>query len=138
MSDPHEADHLVHLLARYVSLEEGRHADRYIPRVTDRIGFAFTNPVTFAAVCGVVTSISPDGLAMEPDDPAALGNLTEGDTLDDASLRVGADIVSVRCTVRRVGADIAVSFSLADEIRGGLSAYLQGQTQRGMRADTIS
>jgi hypothetical protein len=119
------------VIKRYLSIDEQRKGDRFVPSPYDRLDFTFAHPESFVILTGKIESISSSGMAFRPDSPESLVDLEPGRDLPDCSIRVGEEIRSFPCRVRRTGPVIALEFSGAsDSDRDLIAAYLTSYAER--------
>lgn len=134
LSDPSELDRLLQIVKRYIQVDESRRVDRHVPGPNDRLGFAFSHPVTYLTVSGSIESISEEGMAFLPESRASVSDLEPGTVIDDASLRVADSILTVRCKLIRNEVTMAFLFDSGDEVKATISEYISGCAEREMRA----
>ncbi|MBN2874104.1 MAG: PilZ domain-containing protein, partial [Spirochaetales bacterium] len=134
LSDRAEMDRFQQVLKRYVDIDDSRAADRHTPRSWDRFGFAFSHPSTYTPITGTIETISSTGLSFIPESPALVADLEINDMLEDASLRVGDEILSMRCRVVRSGPVMAFSFEGEESVIEKIDDYLNSRADREMKA----
>lgn len=134
LSDKSELDRFQQILRRYIEIDDSRVLDRHIPGPWDRLGFVFSHPVTLLPITGAIETISSLGLSFVPESSVMVTDLEPDTIIEDASLRVDATIVSIRCRLVRTGAVMAFVFECGDSERSIISTYLAGRAEREMRA----
>jgi hypothetical protein len=131
LDDNAELDRLKEVVSRYKKLDEGRTEHRYVPHGPDDIHFAFCHPTTFQIMTGTVVDISSTGLRFVPEEPHALREIPQGRQLDDCSLQLGDDILTVTCTIVRVGKELALRFETQDATTADtIRSYIEGSSER--------
>ncbi|MFP4483983.1 MAG: PilZ domain-containing protein [Spirochaetaceae bacterium] len=131
LDDNAELDRLKEVVSRYKKLDEGRTEHRYVPHGPDDIHFAFTHPTTFQIVTGTVVDVSSTGLRFVPENPHALGEIAQGRRLEDCSLQLGDEIVTVTCTVVRPGKELGLRFEARDPaVVETIRLYIEGSSER--------
>ncbi len=134
LSDKAELDRFQQILKRYIEIDDSRVLDRHIPGPYDRLGFVFCHPVTYLPITGVIETISSVGLSFVPESTVMVSDLEPGLVIEDASLRIDREILSVRCRLMRTGSVMAFVFESGDEERNAISTYLAGRAEREIRA----
>jgi hypothetical protein len=135
LDDRREQGRFQQLLKRYMVVDEDRAADRIQPSAWDRLDFIFAHPRSLAPISGKLEAISSTGLSFVPDSPALAADLAAGEVIEDCSLRVGADIVDLACSVAHAGRVLGLEFHrLADDDRSRLEDYLASCPEREMEA----
>lgn len=134
LADPSELDRLLQIIKRYIQVDESRRVDRHVPGPNDRLGFAFSHPVTFLTVSGSIETISEEGMSFLPESRAAVSDLEPGTVIDNASLRVADSILTVRCRLIRNEVTMAFSFEADADTKSAISDYISGCAEREMRA----
>jgi len=119
------------ILKRYVAVEESRTSDRLVPAVWDRLDFLFNRPADGVPVMGRIETVSISGLSLKPDLPALTEDLEPGVFLEDCSLRVGSDVISLGCTLVRKNHVLAFAFTrITEEDRARIVEYLESAPKR--------
>ena len=135
LEDRREQGRFQQLLKRYIVVDEERAADRIMPSAWDRLDFMFAHPVSLSPISGKLEAISPTGLSFVADIPALVSDLTTGELIEDCSMRIGPDIVSLSCRVVHSGRVLGLEIeSLADDDRLRLDDYLASCPAREMQA----
>jgi hypothetical protein len=135
LDDRREQGRFQQLLKRYIVVDEERAADRIMPSAWDRLDFMFAHPVSLSPISGKLEAISPTGLSFVADIPALVSDLTTGELIEDCSMRIGPDIVSLSCRVVHSGRVLGLEIeSLADDDRLRLDVYLASCPAREMQA----
>ena len=110
LDNPAESEKIQTLLARYVAVDDKRINRRYRPENWSNIGFVFSHPADEKIITGVVKTVSATGISFEPDRPGLVENLKTETEIRDCSLRVGEEILSPVCIVRRVERIVSMEF----------------------------
>ena len=134
LSDKAELERFQQVLKRYIEIDDSRLSDRHTPGPCDRLGFVFSHPASYVTICGIIDSISSSGLSFLPESPALVSDLEAGVVIEDASLRVDQEILSVNCRLERNGTSMALSFECGDEKLAIIADYLAGRVDREIRA----
>ena len=135
LDNPAETEKIQTLLARYVSVEDKRTKRRYRPENWSNIGFVFSHPADEKLITGTVKTVSSTGVSFEPDHPSLIGNLKEDTEIRDCSLRVGTNILSPVCTVRRSDRIISFEFlSFPGTEKETLDIYLENLPLEELKA----
>ncbi|MGA2545124.1 MAG: PilZ domain-containing protein [Rectinemataceae bacterium] len=135
LDDRREQARFQQLLKRYMVVDEERAADRIMPSAWDRLDFMFAHPVSLSPISGKLEAISPTGLSFVADIPALASDLAAGDLIEDCSMRVGADILSLSCRVAHSGRVLGLEIeTMADDDRSRLEDYLASCPEREMQA----
>lgn len=134
LSDKAELERFQQVLKRYIEIDDSRLSDRHTPGPWDKLGFVFSHPASDVTISGVIDSISSSGLSFLPESPALVSDLEAGIVIEDASLRVDQDILSLDCRLERNGASMALSFECGDEKRSIIADYLAGKADREIHA----
>jgi CheY-like chemotaxis protein len=133
LSDRNELSRFQQILKRYVAIEDSRISDRHIPAEWDRLDFLFNRPDNGVPVAGRIETISVAGISFKPDIAALAEDLEPGSFLEDCSLRIGSDIVSIGCTLVRKNNVLAFAFTrMSDGDKDKLVAYLESASKREM------
>lgn len=131
LGDRSELSRFQQILKRYVAIEDSRASDRLTPAAWDRLDFLFNRPSDGVPVAGRIETISVTGLSLKPDLPALSEDLEPGAFLEDCSLRVGPDIVSLGCTLVRKNHVLAFAFTrISEEDRVRIVDYLESAPKR--------
>jgi len=134
LTDKSEFDRFQQVLKRYIDIDDSRVSDRLSPKQWDRIGFAFSHPVTYVPITGTVEAFSNSGLSFLPESTALVADIEPGTMLDDASLRVGDTILSIRCRVVRNRPVMAFSFECGKYELQTIDDYIAGRSDREIHA----
>jgi Anthranilate/para-aminobenzoate synthases component II len=135
LDDRREQARFQELLRRYIVIDDERAVDRISPSAWDRLDFMFAHPRSLAPIAGKLETISPVGLSFIPDMPALVSDLSAGDLLEDCSLRVGGDILSLGCKVARAERVLGLTIEqMADDDRSRFEDYLAACPEREMKA----
>lgn len=134
LADPAELDRLLQIIKRYIQVDESRRVDRHVPGPNDRLGFAFSHPVTFITITGSIETISEEGISFFPESRALVADLEPGSVIEDASLRVADDILTVRCTLVRNEVTMAFALEFDESVKRTVSEYISGCMEREMHA----
>ena len=135
LDDRREQRRFPQLLKRYMVVDEDRSADRITPSAWDRLDFMFAHPVSLSPISGKLEAISPVGLSFVADIPAMVSDLVTGDLLEDCSMRVGPDIISLSCKVAHSGRVLGLEIdTMADDDRSRLEDYLASCPDRELQA----
>lgn len=135
LDDRREQGRFQALLKRYIVVDDERAAERIMPSSWDRLDFMFAHPSSLAPISGRLEAISPTGLSFIPDAPALTHDIAGGEILEDCSMRVGSDIISLSCRVAHSGRVLGLEFeSIADDDRSRLEDYLEAEPEREMQA----
>lgn len=131
LGDRNELSRFQQILKRYVAIEDSRNSDRMTPAEWDRLDFLFNRPADGIPVAGRIETVSVSGLSFKPDQPALTEDLEPGTFVEDCSLRVGTDILSLACTLVRKNHVLAFAFTgLREEDRDRIVDYLESATKR--------
>jgi hypothetical protein len=131
LSDSTELVRLKDVVSRYKKLDEGRTEHRYVPHGPDDIHFAFTHPSTFQVVTGTVVDISTTGIRFVPSNPSRTRDVAQGQRLDECSLQLGDDVVTVDCTVVRPGGELGLRFEHDSDVAPAqIERYIEGSSER--------
>jgi hypothetical protein len=135
LDDRREQSRFQDLLKRYIVVDEERASDRIMPSAWDRLDFMFAHPTSLAPISGKLEAISSTGLSFVPDTPALAFDLSADDLIEDCSMRVGADIISLSCRVAHADRVLGLEIeAIADDDRSRLEDYLESCPEREMRA----
>jgi hypothetical protein len=135
LDDRREQIRFQQLLKRYMVVDEDRSADRIMPSAWDRLDFMFAHPVSLSPISGKLEAISLVGLSFVADIPALVSDLVTGDLLEDCSMRVGPDIISLSCKVAHSGRVLGLEIdTMADDDRSRLEDYLASCPDRELQA----
>jgi hypothetical protein len=135
LDDRREQGRFQQLLKRYIVIDEDRAADRIMPSDWDRLDFIFAHPLSLTPISGRLEAISSTGFSFIPDSPALASDLATGDVIEDCSMRVGADIIDMACTIAHSGRVLGLEiFRIADDDRSRLEEYLASCPEREMEA----
>jgi len=135
LDDRREQGRFQQLLKRYMVVDDERAAERIMPSSWDRLDFMFAHPTSLAPISGRLEAVSPAGLSFVPDVPALAFDLSGGDIIEDCSMRIGADIISLSCRVAHSGRVLGLEIEeIADDDRSRLEDYLESQPEREMQA----
>jgi hypothetical protein len=135
LDDRREQGRFQQLLKRYMVVDDERAADRIMPSPWDRLDFMFSHPFSLAPIAGRLEAISPTGLSFVPDTPALAFDLSAGQIIEDCSMRVGSDIISLSCKVAHAGRVLGLEIeAIADDDRSRLADYLELSPEREMQA----
>jgi hypothetical protein len=135
LDDKREQGRFQQLLKRYIVIDEDRAADRIMPSDWDRLDFIFAHPKSLAPISGRLEAISSTGFSFVPDSPALASDLATGDLIDDCSMRVGADIIDLSCTVAHSGRVLGLEIlRIAEDDRSRLEEYLASCPEREIEA----
>ena len=135
LDDRREQIRFQQLLKRYMVVDEDRSADRIMPSAWDRLDFMFAHPVSLSPISGKLEAVSPAGLSFVADIPALVSDLATGDLLEDCSMRVGPDIISLSCKVAHSGRVLGLEIdTMADDDRSRLEDYLASCPDRELQA----
>jgi hypothetical protein len=135
LDDKREQSRFQQLLKRYIVVDEDRVADRIQPSAWDKLDFIFAHPQSLAPISGKLEAISSVGLSFVPDSPAMASDLVAGDLLADCSMRIGADIIDLSCSVAHAGRVLGLEISrIADDDRSRLMDYLASCPEREIEA----
>jgi len=130
LQDKAELSRFQQVLKRYIEIDDSRISDRHAPGPWDRLGFVFAHPSSLAPILGAIETISSDGLSFVPDQGALVADLEPGSRIDDASLRIDAEILPVRLRLVRNGPVMAFAFEDCDAERQAIAAYIAGRVER--------
>ena len=131
LADRAELSRFQQILKRYVSIEEARTSDRITPAAWDRLDFLFNRPRDGIPVPGRIETLSVSGLSFKPDQPGLVEEIEPGTMIEDCSLRVGPDIVSLGCTLVRKNHVLAFVFTrIPEEDRERIVKYLESSPNR--------
>ncbi|HAP42529.1 MAG: hypothetical protein A2087_08165 [Spirochaetes bacterium GWD1_61_31] len=134
LGDDQERTRFQQLFKRYIQVDEARSTDRRPVARWDKLDFVFTHPVSQTLLTGRVESISSSGLSMSPDHAGLCADLEPGLVIEDASMRIGDQVVSLNCKLQRSGAILAFSFeNLSAETADTLRRYLAATPERQMK-----
>ena len=126
LDNPAETEKIQTLLARFIAVDDKRTNRRYRPENRSHIGFVFSHPADEKLITGVVKAVSSAGISFQPDHPGLVENLKAADEIRDCSLRVGKNILSPVCTVRRADKIISLEFlSFPGTEKETLDIYLE-------------
>jgi hypothetical protein len=135
LDDRREQGRFQALLKRYIVVDEERAVDRIQPSAWDRLDFMFAHPSSLLPIAGKLEAISTTGLSFVPDLPALASDLAAGDLIDDCSMRVGAEILTLSCKVVHAGRVLGLEIgAMADDDRSRLEDYLASCPEREMQA----
>jgi len=134
LSDKAELDRFQQLLKRYVEVDDARVSDRHAPGPWDRLGFIFGHPETNQPIAGAIETISSSGLSFIPETSAAVSDMEPGIVIEEASLRLDRDILSMRCKLMRNGPVMAFSFEGCEPERDAIAEYIAGRAEREIKA----
>ena len=135
LDDRREQARFQQLLKRYMVVDDERATDRVLPSPWDKLEFMFSHPASLAPIAGKVEAISRAGLSFVPDLPALAFDLSTGQELEDCSMRIGADIISLSCRVAHAGRVLGLEIeAIADDDRSRLEDYLESGPKREMQA----
>lgn len=116
------------VFSRYKPIDSPGNVGRFqYEPVSDRAAFMFTNPLSDAIVTGKIENLDLDGLRFRPDVPSAVSDLSEGDALDECSLKLDGAIISPECRVVKSGNLMKIEFTaMKDRERSALRAFIGG------------
>lgn len=134
LADPSELDRLLQIVKRYIQVDESRRIDRHVPGPNDRLGFAFSHPVTYLTISGSIETISEEGMSFLPESRAAVSDLEPGTVIEFASLRVADAILTIGCRLVRNEVTMAFTFEADGPTKAAISEYISGCAEREMRA----
>jgi hypothetical protein len=135
LDDRREQNRFQQLLKRYIVVDEDRAMDRIMPSAWDKLDFMFAHPTSLSPISGRLESISITGISFLPDLPALASDLLAGDLIEDCSMRVGADILTLSCRVAHSGRVLGLEIeAIADDDRSRLEDYLASCPEREMQA----
>ncbi len=135
LDDRREQNRFQQLLKRYMVVDDERAADRVMPSPWDKLDFMFAHPSSLAPIAGRLETISSTGLSFVPDAPALAFDLSAGQMIEDCSMRVGTDIISLSCKVMRSGRVLGLEIeAISEEDRSRLERYLGSGPDREMKA----
>jgi hypothetical protein len=123
-------------------MKEKRNFTRLVPTEEDSLGFAFTNPLRLRLVLGKIKEISIQGASFYPSSASQVTDLPVGQEIPHASLKVGDEVITVRCRLTRNREELGFQFLSFQE--GGhhkLLKYIQERPERALKnaiASTIS
>ena len=116
-------------------VDEDRAVERIMPSAWDRLDFMFAHPTSLSPISGKLEAVSLLGLSFVADIPALASDLEAGDLIEDCSMRVGAEIVSLSCRVAHSGRVLGLEIDMmADDDRSRLEDYLASCPEREMQA----
>lgn len=117
---------LAQVFARYKSVEGPAGTARYAyENLAEKAAFMFTNPLTEAIVTGRLERLDPEGLQFRPDVPSSAADLCEGDRVGECSLKLGEDLISADCKVRKGGTILRLDFeNLGERERKKIEAFI--------------
>lgn len=120
---------LAEVFSRYKPIESPGVSRRFeYEPVCERGAFMFTNPISDAIVTGRLESVNTEGIRFRPDVASAVADLSEGDTLDECSLKLDGTIISPECRVVKGGNLMTLEFvSLKDRERALLESFIGGR-----------
>ena len=123
LDDRREQGRFQQLLKRYMVVDEGR------------LDLMFAHPKSLSPISGKLEAVSLLGLSFVPDIPALASDLETGDLIEDCSMRVGAEIVSLSCRVAHSGRVLGLEIDMmADDDRSRLEDYLASCPERELQA----
>ena len=135
LDNPAETEKIQTLLARYVAVDDKRINRRYRPENWSNIGFVFSHPVDEKLITGIVKTVSATGISFEPDHPGLVESLKTGAEVNSCSLRVGENILSPVCTVRRADGIVSMEFlSFPGAEKETLDIYLENLPLEELKA----
>lgn len=70
-------------------------------RIEERAVFMFTNPLNDTIITGKVDGLSMKELRFKPDAPSATTDLSDGEVLNQCSLKLGSAILSPECRIKK-------------------------------------
>lgn len=117
---------LAELFSRYKPIETGSGAVRYeYKAVSDRAAFMFTNPLSDAIITGRLEGFDSSSLLFRPDAPSSVSDLSEGDELEECSLKLGDDILTPECRVIKGGSLMKIEIAkLSEREKKSLAAFI--------------
>ncbi len=117
---------LAEVFARYKSVDGPGGPARYShEELAEKAAFMFTNPLTEAIVTGRLERLDTEGLQFRPDVPSAAADLAEGDRVGECSLKIGDDLISADCRVRKGGTILRLDFDgLGEKERRKIEAFI--------------
>jgi hypothetical protein len=135
LENPAETEKIQGILASYMTVNDKRTKRRYRLAKWNRVGFVFSHPADEKIITGSVKTVSLKGISFEPDHPGITENIKADTEIRDCSLRVGNDILSPVCAVRRTGKIISMEFvSFPGKEKESLSAYLENMPMEELKA----
>ncbi|MCL1927899.1 MAG: PilZ domain-containing protein [Treponema sp.] len=135
LNNPAETEKIQTLLARYVAVDDKRTNRRYRPENWNNIGFVFSHPIDEKLITGIVKTVSATGISFEPDHPGLVEDIKTNTEIHNCSLRVGEDILSPVCTVRRTDRIITLEFlSFPGAEKETLDIYLENLPLEELKA----
>ncbi len=135
LDDRREQGRFQQLLKRYMVIDEDRAVERILPSAWDKLDLMFAHPKSLSPISGKLEAVSLLGLSFVADIPALASDLETGDLIEDCSMRVGAEIVSLSCRVAHSGRVLGLEIDMmADDDRSRLEDYLESCPERELQA----
>ncbi|MBN2553838.1 MAG: hypothetical protein JXB06_13760 [Spirochaetales bacterium] len=135
LPDKQQMQRLGELYRRYGSLKDKRRFHRLIPTAADNLQLLFSHPRTLAIVTGSLVEISIKGASFLPDDPSLTLDLRRNDMLQNCTLRVDEDRISLEARITRNEETIGLQFKSFET--GGhhkLFRYIQDRSRRDLQS----
>lgn len=134
LANKRELTKLKELFKRYRAFNEKREFLRITPSSFDVFKMVFTNPRTNTIVTGKITDISIQGAAFKPNDPKQIRNLKPGYRLNNCSMQIGENIISLDCIIIRAGEELGLKYSTFDNnAHHRLFQYLMKRPERDLK-----
>lgn len=101
-SSPADEKILRDIFSRYRFVDSSR-TERVLTVLRNKTSFMFTNPLNDTIVTGKVENLFPDEIRFKPDAPAAVSDLSEGEPIEEGTLKIADKVFSLNCRVKRNG-----------------------------------
>lgn len=101
-SSPADEKVLRDIFSRYRYVDSSR-TERVLNVLRDKTSFMFTNPLNDTIITGKVEDLFADEIRFKPDAPAAVADLSEGEPIEGGTLKIGDNVFSLSCRVKRNG-----------------------------------
>jgi len=135
LADKQEIVRLEEIFKRYHIVSEKRRFNRIVPDTNDVFHLLFTLPGGFVLVPGMIMDISIQGAMFKPFTQRALVRLKKGSIINQCSLKLGDNIISLACRITRVSDTVGLEFtSFNEDAHHQLFKYLMERSERKLKS----
>jgi len=125
IQNPKDLKSIENVFRRYKALQRN-HLTTQGQELSDSIGFIFTHPESIQLITGQILEISEKGLSFLPDDLPCAADLSPGQIIEDCSLSLGQEILTLNCKVVHNSKNLTLTFdNLAPPLRKKLILNLR-------------
>lgn len=97
---PADEKTLIDIFTRYRFVDSSR-SKRVIHVLREKTSLIFTNPVNDTIITGKVEDLLADEIRFKPDVPSAVSDISEGEPIEDCTLKVGENVFTLNCYVKK-------------------------------------